>query len=320
MTAILRDHRPVNSDGAGCPVRADDQRRLLRCAVPLIDCRARSRWTLLVPGDVTLPRAAMSDANEDINRRYFVHYVASVAKPGARVLDFGCGAGRLVNMLLALGYDAYGCDIHWPGAGYSFAGPAAEFGRLKYFDTGGRLPFDDDTFDVIVSDQVFEHVVPLHASVAELERVVKPGGIMYHHFPASEVWREGHIGIPFCHRLPQGEMRLHYATLLRSLGAGVYKDDRPPREWAQEQLRWVDDWTVYRPAPELHKVFGRNATIRHCEIEYCRFRASERRWLRGLLDRPAIVPATQWLFRRLAFMALECRLVSHRVEAGGQAP
>jgi SAM-dependent methyltransferase len=33
-----------------------------------------------------------------------------------RILDFGCGAGGLVKELLALGYDAYGCDLgaDWP--------------------------------------------------------------------------------------------------------------------------------------------------------------------------------------------------------------
>jgi SAM-dependent methyltransferase len=250
----------------------------------------------------------MSEGEQDVNRRYFVQYVSSVAEPGAVVLDYGCGAGTLVNMLLEAGFAAYGCDIRWPGAGYSWKGAAAEAGLLRYFDPGGRLPFDDDTFDVVVSDQVFEHVEPMRASVAEIERVVKPSGIMYHHFPAREVWREGHIGIPFAHRLPAGRMRLLYTALLRSLGAGIYKDDRPACEWAQEKLRWVDEWTVYRPASELHEVFGRNATVRHREIDYCRFRAGDRLWLRALLDRPGLVPAAQLLFRRLAFMAIECRL------------
>jgi SAM-dependent methyltransferase len=210
-------------------------------------------------------------------------------------------------MLLQAGFDAYGCDIRWPGADYAWEGDAALDGRLRYFESGGRLPFEDDFFDVVVSDQVFEHVEPLHASVAEIERVVKPDGVMYHHFPASEVWREGHIGIPFAHRLPAGRLRLRYTELLRSLGAGIYKDDRPARVWAEEKLAWIDEWTVYRRSIEIHQVFGRHARIEHREIDYCRFRAGDRRWLRALLDRPELVPVAQFLFRRLAFMAIECR-------------
>src|SRR3954449_383038 len=250
----------------------------------------------------------MAVENEDVSRRYFIHYVAGVAAPGARVLDFGCGAGRLVGMLQEAGFEAYGCDIRWPGANYEWDGHAGD--RLRYFESGGRLPFADDTFDVVVSDQVFEHVKPLEASIAEIERVTKPGGVMYHHFPSGEVWREGHIGIPFAHRLPDGRLRLAYATLLRRLGFGIFKDDRPPREWAAEKLAWIDEWTEYRSPGELHRAFRRNATVTHREIEYCRFRAGDRRWLRLVIDRPPLEPAIQQAFRRLAFMALECRAIA----------
>ncbi|HTU31159.1 MAG TPA: class I SAM-dependent methyltransferase [Solirubrobacteraceae bacterium] len=252
---------------------------------------------------------------EDVNRRYFVDWVTRVAPPGARVLDYGCGAGTLTRMFQDAGLDAYGCDIRWPGAGYSWDESTAQ-GKLRYFESGGTLPFDDDFFDVVVSDQVFEHVEPLHASVAEIERITKPDGLMYHHFPASEVWREGHIGIPLSHRLPPGRVRLRYTELLRRLGVGIYKDERPAREWAEEKLRWIDDWTVYRRSIEIHQVFGRHADITHREIDYCRFRAGEHGWLRRLLDIPQLVPIAQFAFRRLAFMAIECR---PRIETPSEA-
>ena len=101
-------------------------------------------------------------------------------------------------MLRKAGYDAYGVDIRWPGADFygdiesSHLGP----GVLRYYEEGGRIPFDDETFDVIISDQVFEHVVPMAETVVEIERIGKPDGVMYHHFPSRTVLREGHIGIP----------------------------------------------------------------------------------------------------------------------------
>jgi SAM-dependent methyltransferase len=248
----------------------------------------------------------MDHPYEDVNRRYFVHYAKSVCEPGARVLDYGCGRGDLVVMLQEAGFEAYGCDIQWPGANYAWT-ERAQPDHLRYFEPGGPLPFDDDCFDLVVSDQVFEHVEPIESSIPEIERVVKPEGIMYHHFPAREVWREGHIGIPLSHRLPDGKLRLYYTGLLRSLGAGIYKDERPSLEWAAEKLDWIDNWTVYRPADELHDLFGRNSTVRHREIDYCRFRAGDRPLLRGILDVGALVPLYQWMFRRLGFMAIECR-------------
>ena len=69
--------------------------------------------------------------------------------PGARVLDFGCGSGGTVTELDRLGFDAYGCDI-------SLDSPTE---RLRLIPQPYRLPFEDEAFDLVVSDQVFEHVM-----------------------------------------------------------------------------------------------------------------------------------------------------------------
>ena len=249
------------------------------------------------------------EAAADVNRRYFVHYAQEVAEPGSVVLDYGCGGGTVVRMLRAAGYDAYGVDIRWPGADYGDV-EADELGRagvLRYYEEGGRLPFEDDTFALVVSDQVFEHVVPLEASLREIERVLRPGGVTYHHFPSKSVWREGHIGIPLSHRLPPGRVRLAYTTALRRAGLGTFKDERPAREWAVEKLEWIDRWTVYRPAREIHAVFGRNADLANREIDYCRFRAGDRRLLQAVLNWPLARRPAEALFRRLAFEAIETR-------------
>jgi len=245
----------------------------------------------------------------DVNRSYFAHYVQEVAPPGAVVLDYGCGSGTVVEMLRAAGYDARGVDIRWPGATIPDI-EASQLGRegvLRYYEEGGRLPFDDDTFDVVVSDQVFEHVVPLEASVREIERVLRPGGVAYHHFPSRAVWREGHIGIPLAHRMRPGRARLAYTTALRRAGLGKFKDDRPAREWAIEKLEWIDRWTVYRSAHEIHEVFGRNAELVNREIEYCRFRAADRNGLLTVLSWPVSRRPAEAIFRHLAFEAIETR-------------
>jgi SAM-dependent methyltransferase len=245
----------------------------------------------------------------DVNRRYFVHYVRANAAPGSTVLDYGCGTGELVQLLRDAGFDAYGVDIRWPGGDFGRV-QESELGRrgvLRFYEEGGTLPFDDDAFDVVVSDQVLEHVAPFEQSVRELERVCRPGGLIYHHFPSRAVWREGHIGIPLAHRLPKGRARLAYATALRRLGAGIYKDERPAREWAAEKLDWVDRWAIYRSAGEIHAVLGARADIAHRELDYCRFRAADRRWLAALVDLPGARRPAAALFRRLAFEAIEVR-------------
>jgi SAM-dependent methyltransferase len=255
----------------------------------------------------------MRDYDEtNVNRRYFLWYVGQVAAPGARVLDFGCGSGTVVRMLRKAGYEGYGVDINWPGADYGdLAEKELPKDTLRYYDEGGALPFEDAMFDVILSEQVFEHVVPMEATVRELERVLKPGGVMYHHFPSRTVLREGHIGVPLAHRLPAGRARLLYAAALRRLGAGNSANDGTdapePVEWARRNLQWVDDWTVYRPLGEVEAILGDRGVVGHREIDYCRFRAGDRPWLSWLLSRARMRRPAEWAFRRLAFEAFEVR-------------
>lgn len=103
-----------------------------------------------------------------------------------RLLDFGCGNGSLVSEFRQLGYDAYGCDFR------ENSDPKIRTIQREPY----RLPFDDATFDAVVSSTVFEHVIDKVAAFRELRRVLKADGIGIHNFPAK--WRpvEPHINIP----------------------------------------------------------------------------------------------------------------------------
>ena len=111
------------------------------------------------------------------------------------MLDFGCGAGELVGQLLELGYDAHGCDIvPAPDA----AGSAA-LRRIKLIESAPyRLPFEDASFDVVVSASVLEHARNPEEYLMEIRRVLRPGGAAMHLLPGK--WylpSEPHIFIPF---------------------------------------------------------------------------------------------------------------------------
>lgn len=110
-----------------------------------------------------------------------------------KVLDFGCGAGATVYGWRDEGYNCHGFDIK----DYL---SLRETGDRQFFHIGfpshNRLPFDDNSFDLVVSNQVFEHVKDQAAMLKELHRIMKPGAVSLHVFPARYAIIEPHIYVP----------------------------------------------------------------------------------------------------------------------------
>jgi 2-polyprenyl-6-hydroxyphenyl methylase / 3-demethylubiquinone-9 3-methyltransferase len=93
---------------------------------------------------------------------------------GRLVLDAGCGGGLVARELAAAGATVVGLDRSLGSLGVARRAAGERFkamqGRLE------RLPFADGAFDVVVAADVLEHVPDLPAAVAELARVLAPGG------------------------------------------------------------------------------------------------------------------------------------------------
>lgn len=86
---------------------------------------------------------------------------------GGRLLDVGCG-GKPYRDLFAV--DAYvGLDTESSGHDHARS-------RIDVFYDGRAMPFADETFDSVVSSDVFEHVFDLDALIAEINRVTRTGG------------------------------------------------------------------------------------------------------------------------------------------------
>jgi SAM-dependent methyltransferase len=116
-----------------------------------------------------------------------------------RVLDFGCGNGDLVTELTALGYDAFGCDVSptW------MDNPSASPDRFSLIGLGPyRLPYEDGSFEVVVSTSVLEHARNKEECLREIHRVLKVGGHAMHLFPSKWYlpW-EPHMLVPLANFL-----------------------------------------------------------------------------------------------------------------------
>jgi SAM-dependent methyltransferase len=175
---------------------------------------------------------------------------------GATILDFGCGSGEGVKRFRELGYRAFGADIY----------PAFEVQGLDDHDgpvfrviemDPYRVPFDNDMFDFVYSEGVFEHVKDYGAAFSEIRRVLKPGSVSIHLFPAR--WRviEGHIYVPFAGAIQNRP----WLQLWAKLGVrNEFQKGQPADAVAAANYRYLRDSCTYYPMHEVRElaveVFG----------------------------------------------------------------
>lgn len=89
------------------------------------------------------------------------------------VLDVGCGDGQIARALAAQGSDVLGIDptqLHIDIAKERAGGPTYLLGSAT------QLPVPDASQDAVVACLVFEHIDEVDAAIAEVARVLKPGG------------------------------------------------------------------------------------------------------------------------------------------------
>jgi ubiquinone/menaquinone biosynthesis C-methylase UbiE len=101
-------------------------------------------------------------------------------KLGNRILDLGCGTGRLTIPIAEKGYEVHGTDTN--SDIIDIARSRAQKRNLSVGLTVARaehLPFGDGVFDVCIADSVLEHVADWESTLAEVARVLKKGGVAY---------------------------------------------------------------------------------------------------------------------------------------------
>lgn len=150
----------------------------------------------------------------------FTHFPLNA---GDLVLDLGCGEGRHV-------ISAYiEADVHSVGVDLSLEDLRTTREKFAAFDEPGNtaksfglssanaleLPFADNTFDKVICSEVLEHIPDYQGALAEIERVLKPGGLFCasvpRRWPEKICWAlsEGY------YQVPGGHVRIFRSRQLR---------------------------------------------------------------------------------------------------------
>lgn len=104
--------------------------------------------------------------------------VLDTLKPSDILLDIACGTGFGSHILAEKSAEVIGGDIDHPIIAENNAILKKDNLTFQVLD-GTKLPFEDNTFDVLVSFETIEHTIHFKEMLLEFKRVVKPGGKLF---------------------------------------------------------------------------------------------------------------------------------------------
>ncbi len=109
--------------------------------------------------------------------------------PSGKLLDWGCGYGQMFFLLHKRGIDVTGCEM---SGHYKNGNLIDSLGmNVVYLSHSERLPFEDGSFDAVLSCGVLEHVEDINESINEICRVLKSGAFFFiYNFPNRFSWTE----------------------------------------------------------------------------------------------------------------------------------
>ena len=171
------------------------------------------------------------------------------ARGRTTVLDLGCGSGRHLVALERRGFRVVGIDRARAGLDLARAWSRAEGlpARLAQADMRARFPFRSESFSALLSTQVIHHarLAAIRATVAEIARVLQPGGLAFVTVAGRTTWVED--GVPFEEIEPGTTVPL--AGPEAGLPHHVFTPDSLAAEFARfqiEEVSAVDDGRVIR--------------------------------------------------------------------------
>lgn len=123
------------------------------------------------------------------HEHYHRYLFAAEYCKGKRVLDVACGEGYGCYLLAQVASEVVGVDIDADivaHADRNYRSPTTTF----VVGDATKLPFDDDSFDVVTSFETIEHFADHEAFILEVARVLRPSGVFVSSSPNRAVYTE----------------------------------------------------------------------------------------------------------------------------------
>lgn len=169
------------------------------------------------PWQASATHLALEHVQEKITviERYLPDYIS----PRSRILEIGTGFGAFITYTRALySWNVSGCEPDSVAMACSLKlARVIGIQNLPIVHSPGEaLSFSDDTFDLVYSSNVLEHVNDPEKVLAEALRVLCPSGYLIFTFPNYGSWWEGHYGIPWIPHLPKWMAKAYVRLLGRA--------------------------------------------------------------------------------------------------------
>ena len=141
------------------------------------------------------------------------------------MLDLGCGQGGSTHALDEIAKECIGIDL--ADKFIQLSDKTVKFRKCSALE----LPFNNDSFDIIIMQDVLEHIKGLDKLFKEVSRVLKPGGIVYATFPPFYSPYSGHMWnltskiryVPYAHLLPK---KFLYKRIRSSKSFGIFTPEQ----------------------------------------------------------------------------------------------
>lgn len=197
-------------------------------------------------------------------------YVPGFSPAGARVLDIGCGDAGVLIAFAERGAHTAGVELDEK---------SLERGRLRAEEHGVRvdlrsgvaeaLPWEDASFDLVILDNVLEHVRDREQTLREIRRVLAPDGLLYmvtpKPFSVYSLWNDPHYDLAGLVLMPRA-MQIWYFEKVRGGGKGTYDVEVIPTRPTLRRMLKKAGFRVEVEPRELWVHYLRNRIARPEEV------------------------------------------------------